>query len=293
MTGAAVRERCPPGGAPMPTLLAVGEAEDRSNALLTFAGRVARQLGFSLSFVESYEEPPAQIADGYAIGAAAIADVLHRRDELVDQMTASARDCFAALVADGALSAQWAVFPAADVPLEVVHRARKADLVFLSRTGRRPKQALQLIDTVLLTCATPVVVIPEAVPEGWRSQTILCAWDGSSQAYRALLGCTPLLGKGCRIHIVQVGAMTPGGTIEALFDKALSGFEDRGIAVHRLCVARSDGGIAATLLEQCRRLGADLLAMGAYRHLRAREIILGGVTRSIVRTCAVPVLLAH
>ena len=40
-------------------------------------------------------------------------------------------------------------------------------------------------------------------------------------------------------------------------------------------------------------LGADLLVMGAYGHSRLREMILGGVTREILRKMSVPILMAH
>jgi nucleotide-binding universal stress UspA family protein len=40
-------------------------------------------------------------------------------------------------------------------------------------------------------------------------------------------------------------------------------------------------------------LDADLLVMGAYGHSRLREMILGGVTRDILRNANVPVLMAH
>jgi len=37
----------------------------------------------------------------------------------------------------------------------------------------------------------------------------------------------------------------------------------------------------------------DVLVMGAYGHPRLREIALGGVTETILRTMTLPVLLAH
>ena len=40
-------------------------------------------------------------------------------------------------------------------------------------------------------------------------------------------------------------------------------------------------------------LGADLFVMGAYGHSRLREMILGGVTREILRKMSVPLLMAH
>jgi nucleotide-binding universal stress UspA family protein len=40
-------------------------------------------------------------------------------------------------------------------------------------------------------------------------------------------------------------------------------------------------------------LGADLLVMGCYGHSRAREWILGGVTRTVLASMTLPVLMAH
>jgi nucleotide-binding universal stress UspA family protein len=51
--------------------------------------------------------------------------------------------------------------------------------------------------------------------------------------------------------------------------------------------------VADTLLAQIARLDADLLIMGAYGHSRLREMILGGVTRDILRNMNVPVLMSH
>jgi nucleotide-binding universal stress UspA family protein len=51
--------------------------------------------------------------------------------------------------------------------------------------------------------------------------------------------------------------------------------------------------VAGTLLAQVARLDADLLIMGAYGHSRLREMILGGVTRDILRNMNIPVLMAH
>jgi len=51
--------------------------------------------------------------------------------------------------------------------------------------------------------------------------------------------------------------------------------------------------VSDTLLAQAAELDADLLVMGAYGHSRLREMILGGVTRDILRNTNVPVLIAH
>ncbi len=38
---------------------------------------------------------------------------------------------------------------------------------------------------------------------------------------------------------------------------------------------------------------AGLLVMGGYGHARFREILLGGVTETVLRQMTVPVLMAH
>jgi nucleotide-binding universal stress UspA family protein len=47
------------------------------------------------------------------------------------------------------------------------------------------------------------------------------------------------------------------------------------------------------LLSRAADLGADLLVIGAYGHSRVRELLLGGVTRSILQSMTLPVLMSH
>src|SRR5258708_39969394 len=51
--------------------------------------------------------------------------------------------------------------------------------------------------------------------------------------------------------------------------------------------------VSDTILTQVAELDTDLLVMRAYSHSRLREIVLGGVTRDILRDMNVPVLMAH
>jgi nucleotide-binding universal stress UspA family protein len=58
-------------------------------------------------------------------------------------------------------------------------------------------------------------------------------------------------------------------------------------------VVPTDIGEADMLLSQAADFGADLLVMGAYGHSRAREFVLGGVTRDLLESSKTPLLLAH
>ena len=53
------------------------------------------------------------------------------------------------------------------------------------------------------------------------------------------------------------------------------------------------GGIGRTILDACAELRAGQLVMGAYEHSKFSEDLLGGVTRDILETATLPVLMSH
>ena len=55
----------------------------------------------------------------------------------------------------------------------------------------------------------------------------------------------------------------------------------------------SDASIGDALLSQASAIGADLLVMGAYGHARWQELVMGGATRTILKSMTVPVLMSH
>ena len=62
-------------------------------------------------------------------------------------------------------------------------------------------------------------------------------------------------------------------------------------ALHVLSIG--SGPFGELLLGRARELGADLLIMGAYAHSPLREMLLGGVTRTVLAHAGLPVLLRH
>jgi nucleotide-binding universal stress UspA family protein len=63
------------------------------------------------------------------------------------------------------------------------------------------------------------------------------------------------------------------------------------VEVKRLVAADID--VANTILSYAADCAADFMVMGGYGHSRLREFVLGGVTRGILESMTVPVLLAH
>ncbi len=66
-----------------------------------------------------------------------------------------------------------------------------------------------------------------------------------------------------------------------------------GLKVEVQRIPRGDVDVADALLSHAADSGADFMVMGGYGHSRLREFVLGGVTRSILRSMTVPTLMAH
>lgn len=52
-------------------------------------------------------------------------------------------------------------------------------------------------------------------------------------------------------------------------------------------------GHATALADAATDYDADLIVMGAYGRSRAREVVLGGVTRDLIQGSRTPLFLAH
>jgi nucleotide-binding universal stress UspA family protein len=51
--------------------------------------------------------------------------------------------------------------------------------------------------------------------------------------------------------------------------------------------------VGNALLSLAADRGDDLLVIGAYGHTRCRELVLGGVTRTLLQSMTIPVLMAR
>jgi nucleotide-binding universal stress UspA family protein len=55
----------------------------------------------------------------------------------------------------------------------------------------------------------------------------------------------------------------------------------------------SDAEVGEVILSRAADHGADLIVMGIYGHSRLREWVLGGVSRTLLGSMTVPVLMSH
>ncbi len=175
--------------------------------------------------------------------------------------------------------------------------ARYADLVVLGQYS--PDEEAGSVDAdfpeiVALQSGRPVLLVPYAGVFDTVGQRILIAWNASREATRAITDALPLLRRAASVVVLAVNA--PQGAADDGWapgaDCALF-LARHGVVVEASSDPAVDIDVGNYLLSRASDLGADLIVMGAYGHHRLRELVLGGVTRTIVRHMTVPVLLAH
>ncbi|MDH3770220.1 MAG: universal stress protein [Nitrospirota bacterium] len=168
--------------------------------------------------------------------------------------------------------------------------SRLADLIVFAGIGAEgDSYRRRMFESALFNAARPLLLMPRA--SRLRAPKVLAfAWNGSMEATRALLGALPLLEAAEAVHVLTAAtAKTPAGRGENL--AAYLAWHGLAAEIHQL--HPSTGEVGAALLDQARKLDADLLIMGGYGHGRVRELIFGGVTQHVLSHLELPVLLAH
>lgn len=119
-------------------------------------------------------------------------------------------------------------------------------------------------------------------------RTVLIAWKPTREAAQAVTASLPWLRTAQAVHAIGYGE---DATWSLLRLQAYLREHSVGSTTHADHRRRVDVG--EDLLSRSSDLGADLLVMGCYGHSRAREWVLGGASRSVLRGMTIPVLMAH
>jgi nucleotide-binding universal stress UspA family protein len=171
--------------------------------------------------------------------------------------------------------------------------ARRFDLAVVGQA--RPKEGASeelLIEGALFESGRPVVVVPYVQTKAATLERVLVCWDGSRPATRAIADALPFLQRAKAIDIVAVsGERGKGG--EMAGTNMARHLARHGLKVELKRVSSGDVDVPSAIREQITETRADFMVMGGYGHSRLREFILGGVTRTILTSSTIPVLMSH
>jgi nucleotide-binding universal stress UspA family protein len=178
----------------------------------------------------------------------------------------------------------------------VCMHARYADLVMIAQPGSDSgiAHAREVADRIVLGAGAPVIVVPPASPMEGIGEKVLVGWDGGAHAARAIRDAMPMLVKASVVKILCVDPKPGSSGLGDLPGADLAAFlATHGVkaeADHRSAVG---GDVGATILNEAADYGADLIVTGGYGHSRIGELLLGGVTDTLIEKSAVCVLMSH
>jgi nucleotide-binding universal stress UspA family protein len=164
---------------------------------------------------------------------------------------------------------------------------RNADVVVLARPSQEDAPlAENLAEACLFGSGRPVLLVP---PSGSAAfgKSIAVFWNGSRTAARALGDAHALIATAERVFIFTAGEINdelPNA------DAVAARLQAQGAKATARTLRDGDGAALATAAKEA---GCDVVVMGGYGHSRVREMILGGVTRHMLTSAAIPVLMAH
>jgi nucleotide-binding universal stress UspA family protein len=170
--------------------------------------------------------------------------------------------------------------------------ARRFDLAVVGQAQREGGASDELIiEGALFESGRPLVVVPYIQKRGMTLDRVLACWDGSRTAARAIGDAMPFLERAKAVDIVIVAEERKSDeTTGANMSEHLA---RHGVRASVKRIAKGDLAIEDVLLSYAADSGADFMVMGGYGHSRLREFILGGVTRGILASMTLPVLMSH
>ncbi len=174
--------------------------------------------------------------------------------------------------------------------------ARHADFLILGQDD--PKDAASyvapnFVGNLVLDAGRPALVVPHTGSLHPPGENVLIAWDGSREAARAVADALPLL-ESARYVSVDIVQHADGTREAPMGIDVVAWLATHGVNAS-LSTTRTHIGadVGTSLLDRASDMQADLLVMGAYGHSRARERVFGGVTRAMLESMTLPVLMSH
>ncbi|MGO4570827.1 universal stress protein [Microvirga sp. 2TAF3] len=174
--------------------------------------------------------------------------------------------------------------------------ARRADLFVAMRPydGDGAMQWDDLFEAVLFESGRGIYVVPPGRKPSDVVRRILVAWRDTRETARAVAEAAPFIEKATRTDVLVVDPKTEIAGGQPAPDIDLARHLDRyGTNVEVSLLESGGRAVSEIILDQARRMSADVIVMGAYGHSRAREWILGGATRDMLEGSEFPILMAH
>ena len=257
---------------------------------------------FAITIAETFDAHVAGIAFAYAPHFPGYV-MLEIPSDIVAQMIAesekaalAAIEHFEAAATRSLLSAEHRLFKSIGslAPLILSTLAQRFDLGVLMQSEPNGVDNDDMIETSLFQSGRPLMVVPYIQKDGLKLDHVVCCWDGSRAAARAINDGLPLLVKATTVDLLIVlnekTNTAPNIIRGADMAKHLARHD---VKVQIVTVPAADIDVSNAILSYVADVSETLIVMGGYGHARLPEVILGGVTRDMLESTTVPVFMSH
>lgn len=176
---------------------------------------------------------------------------------------------------------------------ELIGQARLRDLTMVPIKNHDGGQE-NLIERLIFESGRPVLIFNEQSCTQLSNSFdhVAIAWDHSAQAARAIADALPFLKCAKSVRIFMI-ADDRAKTKAASGEELVKHLDAHGVSAS-FDMPRTDGSsIGSAINDFVKSNKIDLLVMGAYRHSRLREFILGGATYTILGNPPCWVMMSH
>jgi nucleotide-binding universal stress UspA family protein len=270
-------------------LIGFTEEEDTPSAALSYGLSLAREAGAHVSALSASVRLTLTHAMVSDVAAGLIAAENRRVRELAEAAAESARQ--KALVDGVPCTVETVQLRYAELVEAFSSLTRVHDLTILDADADMLTVDRTLIEQALFSSGRPVIVVPRGA-DTFRAKRIVIAWDGSAKAARALNDALPFLRTAEEVDLVCVmgekdlSNAVPGAEIAPHLVR-------HGINATVTELVAKTGDAAETLRNHAKLTRADMIVMGAFVHSRLRQMVLGGVTQSLLKDPPVPLFLSY
>ena len=175
--------------------------------------------------------------------------------------------------------------------------ARNFDLVIFRQANpenRNSHMVEEIASQMLLRCGRPIFFMPYVGAHRIPCKNAMIAWDGTPTATRAVHDVLPMISDIDKVIILVVTegkSKTAKG--ELLADDLASHLIRHGVNAE---VKRTNAGtfdVPTVILNEIYENDIDLLVMGGYGTPSLKQKIFGGVTRTLLSSMVIPVVMSH
>jgi nucleotide-binding universal stress UspA family protein len=273
-------------------ILIVLRPDGRDADALDLAASVAAGFRARLTALCVLPLPPMDTVDCYAVGAAAVSEVIERMDRETETAAKAALGPFLQVASRAGCESRWEQTAPGELAVETAMRARLSDLVVMRRPVKEDAHACRLAESFVRFGGAACLLLPHAARPPTRLDRIVIGWNASREAKRAVDDALPFLKAATSVEIVVAGepAEAPAPSASGLAERLVR----QGVVQPSVTqIDQGHDGRAPALLRHCAAQNADLLVMGAFGRTPRAEQFLGGTSWTAMTTAGLPLLFSR